>query len=58
MKYACYDCNKKGIYTELSSNINERFIATDGRCLCDKCSVGVKKATESQMQLIDYMEYM
>jgi len=43
MKYSCYNCNRKGIYTELSSNLRERFIAEDGRCLCGKCSVGVEK---------------
>lgn len=58
MKYSCYNCNKKGIYTELSSDIKERFIAEDGRYLCKKCSVGVQRATERQMKLIDYMEYM
>ena len=26
MKYACYDCDRKGIYTGISSNINQRFI--------------------------------
>lgn len=31
MKYACYDCDTKGVYIEISSNINQRFIAIDGR---------------------------
>lgn len=58
MKYSCYNCNRKGVYTELSSNLRERFIAEDGRCLCEKCSVGAEKATERQMKVLDYMEYM
>jgi hypothetical protein len=33
MKYACHDCNKNGIYTELSPIINQRFISKYGRSL-------------------------
>lgn len=58
MKYGCYNCNKKGIYTEVSSNINERFIAEDGRCLCKKCSGGVNRASERTTKIIDYIEDM
>lgn len=36
MEYACYKCGEK-----ISSDINKRFIAKSGECLCEKCSVGV-----------------
>lgn len=52
MMYICYDCNKKGVRTELSSNIEKRFIAEDGRCLCDKCSQGIERASEHLINLI------
>ena len=58
MKYACHDCDKNGVYTELSSNIHQRFIAKDGRCLCEKCSVGVNQITERQRIIIDYIQHM
>ena len=52
IKYSCYECNKKGFYTELSSDINKRFITEDGRCLCDKCSIGEERASEKHIQII------
>jgi hypothetical protein len=36
MQYICYKCKK-----EISNDIKKRFIAEDGICLCEKCSVGV-----------------
>ena len=38
MKYSCYGCHKKKIYTELKKS--ERFISEDGRILCKECSIG------------------
>lgn len=52
MKYSCYECKKKGIYTELSSDIDERFIAEGGECLCDECSKGKERASEKHIKLI------
>jgi len=45
MKYSCYDCNKKGIYTEVEAST--RFVAEDGRVLCESCSKGVTPADKN-----------
>ena len=47
MKYVCNKCK-----VEISSNINERFIAKDGRCLCSKCSEGIEPISERELQII------
>lgn len=47
MKYSCYQCSKEGVYTELSSNIDERFIAIDGKCLCEAHSKNIEPCREA-----------
>lgn len=36
MKYKCYECNKKGIYTEVEEK--NRFIDKNGKILCTECA--------------------
>lgn len=51
MRYGCYECGK-----EVSSDINKRFIAKDGRCLCEKCSVGVAPLSERMRKILIDLE--
>lgn len=52
MQYICYKCKK-----EISNDINKRFIAESGICLCEKCSVGVTPCPERLRKILtDYDE--
>lgn len=52
MDYTCYECNKRGIRKVLSNDIDKRFIAFDGRCLCEECSKDIKRADKKHIDLI------
>jgi DNA-directed RNA polymerase subunit RPC12/RpoP len=51
MQYICYKCGKI-----ISDDINKRFIAEDGVCLCEKCSVGVAPCSERIRKILIDLE--
>lgn len=57
MKYSCYNCNKKGVYTELSEDESKRLISHDGKYLCEKCAKGVELVSKETIKRInDYIK--
>lgn len=44
IKYSCYDCRKKGVFTEVKEE--EKFISHEGKILCSKCKEGIKETEQ------------
>lgn len=42
VQYVCYKCKSK-----ISNDIRKRFIAENGVCLCEKCSIGMSPCSAS-----------
>lgn len=58
MKYSCHQCRKEGIYTELSYDIDKRFIAEDGQYLCEIHSKNIEPCREEiRAKLKQYENY-
>lgn len=51
MKYHCYNCYKEGVYTEVEAK--NRFVAEDGRVLCNKCAAGITPCSDRKRFFTD-----